>query len=205
MLDDPSCDRREALLGQRAEPASRAERAADMIRAIDAVLAVIDEKDMAKEKADMKTIFDGFDAGQYADEARHRWGGTEAYRISAERAKTYSESDWRKIKDEQAAIMADARAVLEAGVAPDDPRAMDVAAPIVDPALVLSVQRADALRSRGSLGSRSPLRGEHRPARCRSHRVPRRRRAREREPRETLTATAAGSAAGQVAGGSRAD
>ena len=44
-----------------------------------------------------------------------------------ERTKSYTEADWQKLKDEQAAIYADALAAREAGVRPDEPRAMDVA------------------------------------------------------------------------------
>jgi DNA-binding transcriptional MerR regulator len=124
-LDDPTFDRRKALLAQRAELEARAARTAEMIRAIDAALTVIEEHAMGK--VDMKAIFDGFDPGQYADEAEQRWGATDAYKVSAERAKSYTEADWRAIKEEQAAIYAAAREALEAGLSPDDPRAMDVA------------------------------------------------------------------------------
>ena len=58
-LDDPGFDRRAALLAQRTELSARAERATDMIRAIDAALTAIEEKDMGK--VDFKKIFDGFD------------------------------------------------------------------------------------------------------------------------------------------------
>ena len=124
-LDDPGFDRRQALLAQRAELAARADRAADMIRAIDAALTVIEENNMSK--VDFKKIFDGFDPDQYADEAKARWGDTDAYKISAKRTKSYTEADWQKIKAEHAAIYADAQAARAAGVRPDEPRAMDVA------------------------------------------------------------------------------
>ena len=124
-LDDPGFDRRQALLAQRSELAARADRAADMIRAIDAALTAIEEKDMGK--IDMKKIFDGFDPDQYAEETKQRWGHTDAYKISARRTKSYTEADWQRMKDEQAAIYADALAAREAGVRPDEPRAMDVA------------------------------------------------------------------------------
>ncbi len=124
-LDDPAFDRRVALRAQRAELAARAERAADMIRAIDAALAIIEEEAMGK--VDMKKIFDGFDPDRYADETKQRWGHTDAYKVSAQRTKAYTEADWQKIKDEQAAIYADALAARVAGVRPDEPRAMDVA------------------------------------------------------------------------------
>jgi len=124
-LDDPGFDRRAALLAQRTELTARAERATDMIRAIDAALTVIEEKDMGK--VDFKTIFDGFDPERYEDEVQQRWGDTDAYKISAQRAKSYTEVDWQRIKEEQAAIYAAAVAARNEGVRPDEPRAMDIA------------------------------------------------------------------------------
>ena len=124
-LDDPGFDRRHALRAQRAELAARAERATDMIRAIDAALTAIEEKDMGK--VDMKKIFDGFDPDQYAEEVEARWGNTDAYKISAQRTKSYTAADWQTLKDEQAAILADALAARRDGVRADEPRAMDIA------------------------------------------------------------------------------
>jgi hypothetical protein len=113
------------LLAQRGELAARAERAADMIRAIDAALTAIEERDMGK--VDMKKVFDGFDPAQHEDEVKQRWGTTDAYKVSAQRAKSYTENDWQKLNQEQASIYADAFAALNDGVRPDEPRAMDVA------------------------------------------------------------------------------
>jgi DNA-binding transcriptional MerR regulator len=124
-LDDPRFDRREALLAQRAALATRAERAADMIRAIDTALTAIEEKDMSK--VDMKKIFDGFDPHRYEEEVKQRWGNTDAYKTSVQRMKSYTEADLRTLKAEQAAIYTDALAALRDGVNADDARAMDIA------------------------------------------------------------------------------
>ena len=124
-LDDPGFDRRQALIAQRTELAARAERAADMVRAIDAALTALEETDV--KKVDMKKLFDGFDPDQYAEETEARWGNTDAYKISAKRTKSYTEADWQTIRDEHAAIYADALAARAAGVRPDEPRAMDIA------------------------------------------------------------------------------
>jgi DNA-binding transcriptional MerR regulator len=124
-LDDPQFDRRAALRAQRAELAARAERAADMIRAIDAALTAIEEKDMGT--VDFKKIFDGFDPKEHEEEAKRRWGHTDAYKVSAQRAKNYTEADWLRCKQEQGAIYAAAVAARSAGVRPDEPRAMDIA------------------------------------------------------------------------------
>lgn len=127
-LDDPRFDRRAALLAQRTELAARAQRTEAMLRAIDAALAALDET-QRKEGAmvDFKKIFDGFDPAEHEEETRQRWGHTDAYQASAQRAKSYTEADWIGIRDEQGAIYAEALALLTAGVAPDDARAMDVA------------------------------------------------------------------------------
>jgi hypothetical protein len=75
----------------------------------------------------MKKIFDGFDPDRYEDEVKQRWGNAEAYKISAQRTKGYTEADWATFKDEQRAIYTDASAAMESGVPADDSRAMDIA------------------------------------------------------------------------------
>jgi len=64
----------------------------------------------------------------YADEARERWGHTDAYKESARRAKQYRAEDWAKIKAEGDSIEAGMAALLAAGEAPEGPKAMDQAA-----------------------------------------------------------------------------
>jgi DNA-binding transcriptional MerR regulator len=124
-LDEPGFDRAHALRAQRAELAVRAERAAVMIRAIDTALEVIEEQSMSE--LDMRKIFDGFDPDRHAAEAEQRFGQTDSYRIAAKRTSSYTEAAWRELKEEQAAIYADAFAARAAGVRPDTLRAMDIA------------------------------------------------------------------------------
>jgi DNA-binding transcriptional MerR regulator len=131
MLDDPAYDRRAALVAQRAELSRRVEAARAMIGAVDAALAVLDggvgEAVTEGLEVDMKRIFDGFDPQAYAEEAHERWGRTEAYRVSMERAKSYTEDDWRRLRAEQDSIYGEAFALLQAGKRPDDADAMAVA------------------------------------------------------------------------------
>lgn len=124
-LDDPQFDRRQALRAQRTELAARAERTADMIRAIDAALTAIEEKDMST--VDFKKIFDGFDPKEHEDGVKQRWGDTDAYKVSMQRTKGYTEADWQRFAKEQGAIYADAVAARNDGVQPDEPCAMDIA------------------------------------------------------------------------------
>ncbi len=110
-LDDPKYDRRAALVRQRDELAKRAERTQEMLHAIDHALAKIDGKDTAMDK-----LFDGF-----AEEARERWGKTDAYKISQERTQRYGEAEWRAIAADQAAVYAELARAQAAGKAADDP------------------------------------------------------------------------------------
>lgn len=130
-LDDPELDPRAALLEQRRELERRAELAQRMIAAIDAALATLhdgitnEETNMAK--VDMKKLFDGFDPAEYEEEVKERWGNAEAYKVSRERAARYTEDDWKRFRDEQGALYADARAALAAGRPPESAEAMDIA------------------------------------------------------------------------------
>jgi len=70
---------------------------------------------------------DGFENGPYEDEARERWGDTEAFKESARRTKRYKPEDWAKIKAEGEGVEAAMAALLSAGEAADGPKAMDLA------------------------------------------------------------------------------
>jgi DNA-binding transcriptional MerR regulator len=122
-LDDPRFDRRRALLSQRAELERRARQTAEMIRAVDRTLAVIDGG--SGGNMDMKGIFDGFDPSRCEDEARERWGDTSAFQASKARAARYGDEDWKQIRAESAAIYGAFAAARSAG---KDPAGEDVLA-----------------------------------------------------------------------------
>lgn len=136
-LDDPAFDRRRALLEQREALTRRAEQTSEMLRAIDTAIAVLDGASLdddgneregkTMDSTKLKQLFNGFDPSQYEDEAKQRWGNTEAYKASQKRAKSYTEEDWKRCMAEQGAVYADAIAAMKAGKAPTDPAAMDVA------------------------------------------------------------------------------
>jgi hypothetical protein len=64
---------------------------------------------------------------EFADEARERWGHTEAYRQSARRTATYTADDWAEVEAEAAALQAGFAALMATGVAPEAASAMDLA------------------------------------------------------------------------------
>ena len=126
-LDDPSFDRRRALLEQRAQLLSRAEQTTRMIRAIDHALDQLNRTEDTTMTTNPRDIFDGFDPAEHEAEAKARWGHTDAYAESTKRARSYSRADWERIRDEQNAIYADAARAMNAGRAPDDEAVMDIA------------------------------------------------------------------------------
>jgi DNA-binding transcriptional MerR regulator len=129
-LDDPAFDRRRALLAQRERLAERADQVARMLHAIDRAIALMNEDEQEEDPMtsdDMKEIFDGFDPPAHEDEARERWGETDAFRESARRTKAYTEADWTRLRDEQAEIYRDAVRAKEAGRRPDEAEPMEVA------------------------------------------------------------------------------
>jgi hypothetical protein len=63
----------------------------------------------------------------YADEARERWGHTEAYRQSEQRAARYTEQDWREIKEAAGEVTRRLADALRGGLPADSPQAMDLA------------------------------------------------------------------------------
>ncbi|RJL23604.1 TipAS antibiotic-recognition domain-containing protein [Bailinhaonella thermotolerans] len=72
-------------------------------------------------------IFGDHDPEQYADEARERWGDTDAYRESQRRAASYTKQDWRRIQEEATEITEGLAALLRAGVPADSAEATALA------------------------------------------------------------------------------
>ena len=127
---DPAFDRTDALSAQRNLLAEKMRRTQAAIDAIDLQLLEMEEGiPMTKEETSKMfgELFDGFDPADYEDEARERWGETDAYKQSAERTKAYGRAEWEQIKAEDAANTAAFIALMEAGVPSDSPEAMALA------------------------------------------------------------------------------
>lgn len=100
IVDRPDFDRRQALLQHRQLLLARQERLRRLIQSVDRTLAALERG----IPVDEKEMFDGFDQGAYAEEARQRWGHTEEYRESARRTARYTKADWQAIQQEGGAI-----------------------------------------------------------------------------------------------------
>ncbi len=100
-----SVERQRELVGREIE------RLGGLAATIDAAIAA--QRNGAE--LEEKTMFEGFDPTEYDDEARGRWGDTEAYRESTRRAQAYGEAEWNEIRSESEAIVRELVALLRAG------------------------------------------------------------------------------------------
>lgn len=111
---------REALLAKRT-------RIDAMLSALDQALAHL-EKGRAMQPDDVKQMFSGFE-NPYEDEAKQRWGDTDAYKESARRTKSYGNAEWDQIQRDWGEIY---RAMAEH---------MTAGAPVTDAAVQALVER----------------------------------------------------------------
>lgn len=126
LLDEPAYDRRSALRAQRDLLRERIRRAETVIRAVDATLDAL-EGGTQMDTAKMFDGFDSFDHAKHEDEARERWGDTDAYRESMRRTKRYSKDDWARMKAEMEETEEAMAALLREGRGPDEPEAAELA------------------------------------------------------------------------------
>jgi DNA-binding transcriptional MerR regulator len=124
-LDDPRFDQRQALLEQRKRLSDKANSIEQMLRSIDAALAVV-APDPQGGHMDMKELFNGFDPSVHEAEVEARWSGP-ALEESKRRVKGYSADDWKRWQTENAAVYRDAVAAMRRGVAPASAEAMAIA------------------------------------------------------------------------------
>lgn len=113
IIDSPGFDRRRALQEHKELLQERQERLSRLIRSIDRTLNAMERG----ARMDEKEMFDGFDQSQYEEEARQRWGHTEAYKESTARAKKYRKEDWDAIKQQGSEIEQQLAALMDRGAA----------------------------------------------------------------------------------------
>ena len=123
IMTDPVFDRRSALLQQRELVIGKAKRLEAMVDAIDLAILAIDEG----ETMTVDDMFGDFDPDEYAEEAKERWGDTDAYKESMRRTKSYTKDDWAAIKAEATAIAERLAEVKRSGAEPGSDAATDAA------------------------------------------------------------------------------
>ena len=125
IVNDLAFDRREALVLQRRMLEDRSLQVKKLIGAVDRAIEGI-EKGIVVDEKDMFEVFGDFDPSKYEEEARGRWGGTKGYAEWAKRTAKYGKAEWQAIKVESDRLNKGLVDLLDSGVSPDDPRAMDL-------------------------------------------------------------------------------
>jgi DNA-binding transcriptional MerR regulator len=72
---------------------------------------------------EMLEVFGDHDPIEHAEEARRRWGGSDAYEESHRRVSTYTKDDWLQIRREGDEVPLAFATAMRAGLPPDSPEA----------------------------------------------------------------------------------
>jgi MerR family transcriptional regulator, thiopeptide resistance regulator len=123
LLDDPGHTRLAALERQRELVGRELDRLGALAAAVDAAIDAQKNGTMIEEAS----MFEGFDPTAYEDEARERWGETEAYRESARRTARYGEAEWSQIRGESSEIARGLVELMRAGAPADGSEARTLA------------------------------------------------------------------------------
>ncbi|CAL9485559.1 MerR family transcriptional regulator [Streptomyces sp. Tu 3180] len=126
LLDDPDADPRAHLRRQHDLLTARIEKLQKMAAAVEHAM---EARNMGinltpEEKFE---VFGDHDPEQYEDEVRERWGDTDAYRQSQQRAASCTKEDWQRIQREADEVTRRFVALMEAGEPADSEAAMDAA------------------------------------------------------------------------------
>lgn len=123
ILDDPGTDPVEHLREQRVLLDRRIAHLTAMAQAVD---TVIEEKTMGTDLTpeQQRAIWgDDWTGEKYEDEARERWGNTDAWAQSKERTAAMTAADWRAAKADTDRLESDLAEAMLRGVTPDSAEA----------------------------------------------------------------------------------
>lgn len=117
LLNVSEDDRHQLLLTQR-------EQLDDHISRLQAMQIQLQEtltrqENQAMDSGNKFDVFDGFDPDQHAEEAKTRWGSSDAYKQSAKRTQSYSKQDWARYKSEAEQLTQDMAALMGEGLEAD--------------------------------------------------------------------------------------
>jgi DNA-binding transcriptional MerR regulator len=126
LLDDPAVD---ALDHLRRQQQLLADRIAQLQSVAALVARAVEAKSMGIELSphEIREVFGDEDPTQHAEEARERWGDTDAYRQSHARTSSYSKADWLEVQAEGEDVERRFAEALAAGLPADDPAVTAIA------------------------------------------------------------------------------
>lgn len=126
LVNDPDAEPAEHLRRQHELLTARLARTRRLVEAVEKALEA-ETMGISLTPEERLEVFGDIDPAQYADEARERWGDTDAFRESARKTKSYGKQDWLTIKAESERITQAFAAAQASGAAPDSAAAIDVA------------------------------------------------------------------------------
>jgi DNA-binding transcriptional MerR regulator len=127
LVSDSGVDAVAHLRRQRELLAGQQEQAAALIAAIDKELEARSMGISLTPQEQLEVFGTDQAGGEWADEARERWGDTDAYRDSRRRTASYTKADWTRIKAEADSVRSGFAEALRAGLPASGAQAMDLA------------------------------------------------------------------------------
>lgn len=118
IIDSPAFDMSKALRDHRKMIEIKKKRLSGLIRTIDKTLNKLDNKKLMTDE-ELYSNFSKEEAKQYAEEARQRWGNTDAYKQSMERARKLSKEDFERIGKEAEELLKEIVANMPEGAKSD--------------------------------------------------------------------------------------
>lgn len=126
ILDDPRSSPMRHLRRQRELLTERITRLREMVAAIEFAMEAR-RLDIPLTPQERFEVFGEFDPDEHAEEAKRRWGDSEAYRESSRRAQRYSKDDWLRMKADNEDWGRRFVEVMRSGAPADGPEAMALA------------------------------------------------------------------------------
>ncbi|TYB34268.1 MerR family transcriptional regulator [Micromonospora sp. AP08] len=126
ILDDPAADPVAHLSRQHELLSGRIGKLQEMVAAIEHAMEAR-KLGIQLTPEERFEVFGDFDPDEHADEVERRWGDTEAYRQSQERASRYSKEDWLRNKEQNEDWGRRFAALMDSGAPADGPEAMALA------------------------------------------------------------------------------
>jgi MerR family transcriptional regulator, thiopeptide resistance regulator len=118
LLDDPATDVGEHLRRQHALLLAHDERLHDTMAALEKLMDAHRSGIQLTAEEQVEIFGTTAFSEEYAEEAQQRWGDTDAWQQSQRRAATLTKQDWRQIKADGDALLADLAAAKRDGVEP---------------------------------------------------------------------------------------
>lgn len=119
MIDHPRFDLADAFRYQRGLLELKRKRLGTIIKSIDTTLKSMQDNNITDQERDLYGSLSDGEILQYKNEAKQRWGSTDAYKQSQERVSKLSKAEIAEMKEAGEALCRELAVAIERGVAPE--------------------------------------------------------------------------------------